>query len=355
MMPGTVARTKRILVLGAQMPFMRGGAEMAMDNLVAALTGAGHQAEQVRIPVAWDRARLFDAILAWRLVPLDADIVIATTFPSYFAKHPHKVVWLAHQHRPAYDLAGSPWSDIGLDDISLETQRLLADWDCRVLEEAQCLFTTSRVVGDRLLRFNGLASTPVYHPPPLSDVLHRGPFENYVFAPSRFAANKRLHLTVEALAQMPSHLHAVLTGPGALEDELVSIATRLRVRDRLEITGFIDDARMVDRFARALAVLYLPYDEDYGYVTLQAFLAGKPVITSRDSGGVLEWVEDGVNGFVTDGTPEAVADAVARLDADRDLARRLGEAGRARAATLRWDTVIDQLIGRNQRRIAGAA
>lgn len=355
MMPGTVARTKRILVMGAQMPFTRGGAEMAMDNLVAALTAAGHEAEQVKLPVAWDRTRLFEAVLAWRLVPLDADIVIATTFPSYFAKHPHKVVWLAHQHRPAYDLAGSAWSDIGLDDISLETQRLLADWDCRVLEEAQRLFTTSRVVGDRLLRFNGLASTPLYHPPPLSDVLRPGPFDNYVFAPSRFAANKRLHLTVEALTHMPPHLRAVLTGPGALEDELVAVATRLRVRGRLEITGFIDDAQMVDRFARALAVVYLPYDEDYGYVTLQAFLAGKPVITSTDSGGVLEWVEDGVNGFVTDGTPEAVADAIVRLDSDRELARRLGEAGRVRASKLRWDTVVDQLIGRHPGRIAGAA
>ena len=57
------------------------------------------------------------------------------------------------------------------------------------------------------------------------------------------------------------------------------------------------DERLIELYANALAVVYAPIDEDYGYVTLQAFLAGKPVITSSDSGGVLEWVEDGVTGW----------------------------------------------------------
>jgi glycosyltransferase involved in cell wall biosynthesis len=55
----------------------------------------------------------------------------------------------------------------------------------------------------------------------------------------------------------------------------------------------------VDRTLCGLsAVLFAPYQEDYGYVTLEAFLSRKPVITARDSGGTLEFVEDGVNGYV---------------------------------------------------------
>ena len=89
-----------ICVCGAQVPFMRGGAEALMDNLVEALTGAGHRAELVRLPTVWDRERIFDAALAWRMVPLDADLVICINFPSYFIAHPNKVVWLAHQQEP---------------------------------------------------------------------------------------------------------------------------------------------------------------------------------------------------------------------------------------------------------------
>ena len=335
----------RILVCGAQKPFMRGGAEMHMENLVTALRHARHEAELVRLPVAWDKGRLFDAALAWRMVPLDADLIICTNFPSYFAAHAHKVVWLFHQHRALYDAADSSWSDIGLDDASLEAQQLMSDWDTRALEEAQRVFTTSRLVSDRLLRFNGLASTPLYHPPPLAEWLHSGPFGDYVFAPMRLERNKRPQVLVEALARCPLGVRAVLTGPGSLEAPILAAAARLALGDRLEITGFLDDAELIDRFAGALAVVYMPHEEDYGYVTLQAFLAGKPVITARDSGGVLEWVEDGVTGLVTDGSPEQVAGAVARLDADRGLARRLGEAGRRRASGLGWDDVVDALLG----------
>src|SRR3954471_23414860 len=103
------------------------------------------------------------------MVPIDADLVVATNFPSYFVRHPRKVVWLFHQHRGAYDAADAAWSDIGLDDESLETQRLLATWDPAALEEATRLFALSGVVADRLARFNGLAAEPLYPPPPLHD------------------------------------------------------------------------------------------------------------------------------------------------------------------------------------------
>ena len=105
-----------VLVCAAQVPFMRGGLEMLVDNLVEALRAEGHRAEAVRVPAAWDRERLLDAALAWRMVPLDADVVIATNFPSYFARHPRKVLWLAHQHRAAYDGIDQPWSDLGGDE-----------------------------------------------------------------------------------------------------------------------------------------------------------------------------------------------------------------------------------------------
>lgn len=97
-----------ICVCGAQVPFVTGGAELATERLVLALREHGHRAEMVRLPSVWDRGRVFDAALAWRLVPIDADLVIATNFPSYFVRHPRKVVWLFHQHRAAYDGFGGP-------------------------------------------------------------------------------------------------------------------------------------------------------------------------------------------------------------------------------------------------------
>jgi glycosyltransferase involved in cell wall biosynthesis len=331
-----------IAVCGAQVPFTRGGAELHMENLCAALSAAGHRAELVRLPTAWDKARVFDSALAWRMVPMDVDLVVATNFPSYFVRHPNKVVWLFHQHRGFYDGADAAWSDIGLDDASLEAQRLMVEWDAAALGEARHVFSTSGVVAARLARYCGLTAEPLYHPPPLHEQLHPGPFGDYVFCATRLERNKRPDLLAGALPHLRSDVRISIAGTGSLRDELVGLAGDRA--SRLDLPGFVSDADLVERYAGALGVVYVPFDEDYGYVTLQAFLAGKPVVTTSDAGGVLEWVEDGVTGFVADPTPEAVADAIDRLAADPEAARAMGDKGRDRGSGLGWDVVVRRLL-----------
>ncbi|MCU1354228.1 MAG: glycosyltransferase, partial [Acidimicrobiales bacterium] len=332
-----------VLVCATQVPFQRGGLELHVENLVAALVDAGHRAEAVLVPAAWDQGRILDAPLAWRMLPLDADLVIPLNFPSYFARHPRKVVWLAHQHRAAYDGLGQPWSDFGTDDESLETHRTLLDWDTRALGEAERLFATSGVVADRLRRFNGLEATPLAHPPPLADLLAPRPAGapgRHVLCATRLEANKRPGLFLEAMAASGSGVPGILAGRGTLATELEEQAARLDLGPRVTLAGFVPDAELVDLYADAVAVLYAPLDEDYGYATLQAFCAGVPVITTKDAGGVLEWVEHDVTGLVTDGSPAGLGAAVDRLVADPRLAARLGAAGRAKVADLSWSSVV---------------
>jgi glycosyltransferase involved in cell wall biosynthesis len=335
-----------ICVCGAQVPFMRGGAELLTENLVAALRDAGHRAELVRLPTAWDSARIFDAALAWRLVPMDADLVIATNFPSYFVRHPRKVVWLLHQHRAAYDGAGTPWSDFDLRVEALEAQRLLTEWDDRALAEATKLYAASRVVADRLARFNGIAVEPLYHPAPLhAELLALEPEAtgDTVFSATRLERNKRPELLVEAAARLESGARVVVAGRGTLAEELHDLVRERNLGSRVSLPGFVPDADLVRHFAAARVVVYTPQDEDYGYVTLQAFAAGKPVVTTTDSGGVLEWVEDGVTGLVAAPEPRAIAAALDRLVDDPALAARLGAAARARVADLSWTPVVEAL------------
>ena len=336
-----------VLVCATQVPFMRGGLEMMVENLVDALRDAGHRAEAVSVPAAWDRDRVLDAASAWRMIPLDADVVIPVNFPAYFARHPRKVLWLAHQHRAAYDGLGQPWSDLGTDDTSLEIHRQLVDWDTRVLAESLSRFTISGVVADRLRRYNGLDASPLYQPPPLADRLkpRAGGTGQHILCPTRLEANKRPGLFLDAMASMQRPIDGVLAGKGSLATELAESAERLGLADRVRMPGFVSDDELVDLFAEATAVVYAPYDEDYGFVTLQAFLAGVPVVTTDDSGGVLEWVEHGVTGLVTDGSPDALGAALDQLVADPELAARMGAAGRERVAALSWEQVVATLLG----------
>jgi glycosyltransferase involved in cell wall biosynthesis len=93
-------------------------------------------------------------------------------------------------------------------------------------------------------------------------------------------------------------------------------------------------------------VYFAPRDEDYGYITLEAFLSRKPVITAADSGGPLEFVEDGENGIVLPSLqPEETAVAMESLLSDRDRCDRFGDAGYIRVKDIGWDHVIRVLLG----------
>ena len=187
------------------------------------------------------------------------------------------------------------------------------------------------MVAGRLARYNGLEAEPLYHPPPLHDRLHPRPVRRLrVLRARASSANKRPDLLVGAARRTSSpDTRVALAGTGTMRRRAAS-TWPATAGGRLDLLGFVDDDDLVERFAGALGVVYAPFDEDYGYVTLQAFLAGKPVITTTDAGGVLEWVEDGVTGFVCDPEPTPIADAIDRL------ARRTGRRrrhGRGRQGT----------------------
>lgn len=334
----------RVCVCGAQSLFMRGGAELLHENLVEALRRAGHEVELIRIPTDWSRPKLLASAFAWRLLSVPADVVIATNFPSYFVRHQRKVVWLTHQHRAAYDAIHQPWSDFGDDDVAMEQHREVVEWDSRVLSESRRLFTISQRVAERLRRYNGLDAEVLYHPPPLWDVLHGATSGKYIFSATRLEANKRPDLMIEAMAHVRSDICLVVAGSGSMRDRLDERIRALRLQDRVSMLGFVDDAQVVDLFAKARGIVYVPHDEDYGYVTLQAFYARKPVVTTDDSGGVLEWVRDGVTGFIAAPNPASLGQAIDRLAASPQQGIELGEAGARSVADLDWAHVVDTLL-----------
>ena len=109
--------------------------------------------------------------------------------------------------------------------------------------------------------------------------------------------------------------------------------------------GTVEDDALVELYRDALAVVYPPFDEDFGYVTLEAFLAAKPVISCRDSGGPTEFVVDGENGFVCEPSAEAIGAAIANL-AGRSAAtpRCSGRPGGRSPRRITWDGVVEKLV-----------
>jgi glycosyltransferase involved in cell wall biosynthesis len=343
---------RTILVCEAQVPLVTGGAESHVRQLVDRLRLRGYAVDLVSVPFKWyPKEEILAHAAAWRLLDLSEsngtpiDLVIATKFPSYFVRHPNKVAWLIHQHRAAYELCGTVYSDFAHVDLDAGLRQSLLDLDTRMLGECQRLFANAANTAARVEKFNGLKAEPLYHPPRLADRLAAGPAGDYVLSVGRLETVKRHDLAVRAMAHVASPRRLVIAGEGTQDANLRRLAAESGVADRVHFEGAVDDDRLVELYAGALAVVYAPFDEDFGYVTLEAFLAHKPVVTARDSGGTLEFVQDGVNGFVCEPDPAALADAFAGLDADRGRARALGDAGFERARLVTWDGVIEKLVG----------
>ena len=341
----------RILVAEARVPFARDGAQLHAQSLITELRRRGHDAESVALPFRFDKAELLEQACAWRLLDVSSanarpvDLVIATRFPTWCVRHPCKVVWLMHQHRAAYDLFGTPFSDFTASDDDRRLQQEIADLDARMFAECRRIVTNAQNTADRLRRFNRIEARPLYHPPPAAERLHAGPYGDDVLVVARLEPLKRVELAIQAMEHVAAPTRLIIVGDGSARGALEREASQSPAAGRIEFRGAIWGDAVADLYAGARAVVYTPLDEDYGYVTLEAFLSAKPVITATDSGGPLEFVRDAVNGFVRAPHPSAIAAAINRLAADASLAQRLGEAGQAAARAITWNGVIEELLG----------
>jgi glycosyltransferase involved in cell wall biosynthesis len=342
---------RRVAVCEAQVPFVHGGAELHVRGLVDQLRHRGYRAERVSVPFKWyPKEELLTHAAAWRMVDLREsngeriDLVVATKFPTYFVRHPNKVTWLFHQYRAIYDLCGTQYSEFSHTEADVRLRDKLMDLDRGALTESVALFSNARNTANRLAHYNGLSAEPLYHPPPLAGKLKEGASGDYFLSVGRLETVKRVDLIIRALARVDRPWRLVIVGDGPLRRQLEEVATTEGVADRVTFTGTIEEAALVDLYAGAWAVVFPPYDEDYGYITLEAFLAHKPVITTTDAGGPLEFVDDGVTGLVTPPEVDSLGAAMSRVAQDRRLARSLGDAGYERARAITWDGVVERLV-----------
>ncbi len=341
---------KHVLVLGAQVPFVKGGAEFLNEGLVVAINRRAPRvsAELINLPFKWyPETQLVNDILAWRFLDLSEangtaiDLVVSTKFPSYAAEHANKVIWLVHQHRTLYDLEGSAY-DFHRDDAVRNKVREL---DAALIREAKTVKTISSTVAGRLRRYNGIESEVLYPPSKYADAIRPGDYGGEVLCFGRLEKIKRPDLLLAAAARCKSAVPVLLAGDGPLRGELEALAGRLGLKERCRFLGFVPDDELVRTLARARAVFYAPFDEDYGYAAVEAFQAEKPVITCSDSGEVAALVAQTGSGWVVEPAPEAIADCLDRAAAMSPVELRklcLGGAELARSVT--WDKVYDHLI-----------
>jgi glycosyltransferase involved in cell wall biosynthesis len=342
----------RVLVATVQVPFISGGAEIMVDGLCSALSSRGHQVEKIQIPFRFGPPSEVEKTMGkWESEDFDrldagpADRLIALKFPAFYAKHQSKYVWLMHQHRSCYELWNTKFGESENNPNAVALREKIIDGDNRNLADAKRIYTISQTVSDRLLAFNQIKSEPLLQPPAGAERFYTEDYLPYIFVPSRIEELKRQRLIIEAMGSVDKRVFAVIAGDGGQREAMEKLAQERGLGGRIIFLGRVDDATMKRWYANSLAVFFGPIDEDYGFITLEAMLSSKAVITCVDSGGPLSFVQSGVTGFVCAPDCREIAEKVNLLYANRKLAIDLGAQGRSRykEMDINWENIVDKL------------
>jgi glycosyltransferase involved in cell wall biosynthesis len=343
----------RIALCSSFVPFIRGGYRNIVEGLETELLAAGHQVERVYLPQNDTPDLLLPQMAAYRWVDLtnSADRIICFRPPAHAIAHPHKIVWFIHHIRVFYDLWDSLYRGFPDNEKHRNIRNILHLADSRALNEAKHIFANSQVVADRLRRFNDVESEVLYPPVIHAERFRSQHFNDEIVCVCRLEHHKRQHLLIEALQHTRTTVKLRLCGVSMSERyvrQLGRMISSLKLNDRVRFENrWISETEKVQILSECLAAAYLPLDEDsYGYPSLEASHASKPVLTTADSGGVLELVTHGYNGLVAEAEPKALAEAMDQLYIDRSKTQQMGlnAAQRIIDLDISWRHVLARLL-----------
>jgi len=339
----------RLIVTASQTPFMSGGASYHINGIVNALRDADHDVELVRFPFQFAPESSIEHLMTFcgqqdfsTLNGIPVDKVISLQFPGYGIQHHDHRVWVMHQHRAVYELFDPERAS---PELTALREKIIA-FDKASLSRANKLFANSANVARRLEHFNQLTAEPLYHPPHAAEQFYTAQAWDYILFPSRLETLKRQSLLIEAAQHLQTPVKILLAGTGGQQDNYQALIDQYGLHNRVSLLGHVSEAEKLTLYARALGVFFGPYDEDYGYVTLEAMLAAKPVISCTDSGGPLEFIRDGETGILCEPDPLSLARAIDDLYNNRDAAAQMGLKGRHayESRGISWQHVVSRLL-----------
>ena len=385
---------KIALVAPSPVPFVVGGAEnlyWGLQNFINQETK--HQCELIKVPtLESDFQKIIESYKRFSNMDLSYfDMLISTKYPSWMISHPNHACYMLHTLRGLYDtyhFMREPeffdWDGEGLPGLRQWMQNALAKPEAGSgqlaeffdrLQQAQVQLeqgNAMRFPGPfvrqvvhfldayglapaRISRYAAIANNvkqrkgyfpervpvSVLYPPPRLSGFHCAEDE-YLFTVSRLDGPKRISLLIEAMRHVRSDIPLLIGGTGPELENLKALADG---DSRIKFLGQLNDEQILDHYANSLAVLFVPYDEDYGYITIEAMKSGKPVITVTDAGGPNEFVINGETGYSVPPNSNAIAERIDYLCAHRDEARQMGKNARKRVSSINWKSVVEGLTG----------
>ena len=378
------------IVTPSPVPFCIGGAEKLWWGLLDGINQTtSHQADLIKLPNS--ERNFWEVIDGYkRFSELDLshfDLIISGKYPGWMVQHPNHVCYMLHRLRGLYDtyhFTGQPetyaWGQpeiaalqrllkhdrpnrdtlkevfSGLDQLrtSSECPPNAIQFPGSLIREIVHFMDGVGLAPDQIKKYAAIAQNVanrkdyfpldsavevIYPPSSLKTSYSEG--YDYLFTVSRLDSAKRVSLLIQAMQYVKAKIQLKIAGTGPDAEALKKLAKN---DERLVFLGFVNDEQIIDLYANALAVPYVPYDEDYGLVTIEAMRSCKPVLTTIDAGGPNEFVFNGETGYSVPPDPEMLAERIDYLCEHRDEAKQMGLTGQKLIAGITWENTIARLL-----------
>lgn len=383
----------KIAVVGpSPVPYVYGGTEGLIWKLVESFNSSGlHQAELIKLPSRehgfWD---LIESYRDFHQLDLSHfDMVVSTKYPSWMVKHKNHVVYMVHHLRGLFDayrffnepliipehlrkgmvkeildlIQKEKVSDEVVDEVInklalLKKEESTYDRDTfkfpgPLIRAIIHFFDAYALAPGRIKRYYSISNNvklrndyfpkkvevKTLYPPSWIEGLKCVDYE-YLFTISRLDQPKRIDLMIEAMKYVPHSIKLRIAGTGPDEARLRALAGN---DERIEFLGFVRESFLRDLYSEALVVLFMPYDEDYGLITIEAMMSKKAVITAVDSGGPLEFVTDSETGYIVQPDPQIIAQKINYLVENPMQAHDMGHMACQKVKDITWANVVNEL------------
>jgi glycosyltransferase involved in cell wall biosynthesis len=324
----------------------RGGAENLYEGLVSALNRKGHDAKQIEV---FTDESSFDGILksyceCFYMDLSEYDLVISTKAPTYMVRHPNHVSYLLHTIRVFYDRFDS---ELNPKDKEKQKQRkLIQQFDkygldpTRIKKHFAIGHTVIKRLKDADVFWNKIDFDVIPPATKLSDF--KEPIKGeYIFLPGRIHKWKRVELVIKSMKFINKDVKLLIAGTGEEEKSLKELAKNDK---RIQFLGLVSDEELVDLYSKSIVVPFVPINEDFGYVTIEAFKSKKPVITCYDSGEPTFFVKDGVNGYIVEPDPKKIAEKIDFFLENPNEVSRMGNNAYDSVRDITWENTITRLF-----------
>lgn len=383
---------KIALIAPSPIPYTMGGAEKLWFGIYKYINeNTNHQCELIKIPVNensfWG---LIDSYYDFFKLDLSYfDMVISGKYPAWMVNHHNHHLYMLHCLRGFYDCfhflnildeiktnndkVKNIVNQMSSDSLSIRQlfelvydlknekniekelfdfpgafiRKIVMYFDKKAMENIVSFSSISKTVASRKEYFPLNQKVNVIYPPSTLDKFHSLNYD-YFFIVSRLDNAKRIDIILKAYLKSKSEIPLVIAGTGPLEEEFKELT---KDDKRINFVGFLSDTELTKYYANAYSVIFVPYDEDYGLITIEAMMSNKPVITFNDSGGVLEFVENNKTGVVCKPNVNDLKRVFENISNNKDLILAMGKNAKEKVSDITWNNLIDNLLNNKPNKI----